>query len=290
MVVYPLVLQLPKLRKNQHQVAEASVSDTSLHKRTLSDRVKNNPLLICSSEPYFSNDDSESTFSTSSVSGRDLLLQNKQQTDSLPPEFRPVVTLINAQKLRTYCVGALQVPGIINSERVWFEVEAKLTGSELAIWRPLSDEYVFEEGNEFKPKYINVIDSHVEVVSDLEIKIYQDLREDAAVMLRFHDKGLFNKWMSAIILSKYEYEKLNEAFTAVILSSRDQDYWISVFCWVTKRDSHSMNGVILDYQRFLPNGSKFTWLFYLVTRVILEELRFTLQIKSSEEIPHCLYF
>lgn len=210
----------PKLRKNQHQVAEASVSDTSLHKRTLSDRVKATPSSFVRQSRIFSNDDSESTFSTSSVSGRDLLLQNKQQTDSLPPEFRPVVTLINAQKLRTYCVGALQVPGIINSERVWFEVEAKLTGSELAIWRPLSDEYVFEEGNEFKPKYINVIDSHVEVVSDLEIKIYQDLREDAAVMLRFHDKGLFNKWMSAIILSKYEYEKLNEAFTAVILSSK----------------------------------------------------------------------
>ena len=218
------------------------------------------------------------------------MLQNKQQTDSLPPEFRPVVTLINAQKLRTYCVGALQVPGIINSERVWFEVEAKLTGSELAIWRPLSDEYVFEEGNEFKPKYINVIDSHVEVVSDLEIKIYQDLREDAAVMLRFHDKGLFNKWMSAIILSKYEYEKLNEAFTAVILSSKGSR--------------------LLDIRVLLGNKKRFPqyeWCNIRLPEVSTKWIKVYMVVlpsdkghigrieiypsdKSSEEIPHCLYF
>ncbi|RCK67262.1 hypothetical protein Cantr_03177 [Candida viswanathii] len=209
-----------KLRKNQQNIAAASVSDTSLHKRTLSDRVKATPSSFVRQSRIFSNDDDESTFSASSVSGKDLLLQNKLQTDSLPPEFRPIVSLINAQKLRTYCVGSLQVPGVMEGEKVWFEVEAKLTGSELAIWRPLTDEFVFDEGNEFKPKYINVIDSHVEVLSNLDIKIYHDYREDAAVMVRFHDKESFNKWMSAIILSKYEYEKLNEAFTAVILSSK----------------------------------------------------------------------
>lgn len=210
----------PKLRKNNHHIAATSVSDTSLHKRTLSDRVKATPSSFVRQSRIFSNDDSASTFSASSLSGRELLLQNKLQTDSLPPEFRPIITLINAQKLRTYCVGALQVPGVLESERVWFEVEAKLTGNELAIWRPLTDEFLFDEGNEFKPKYINVIDSHVEVISDLEIKIYQDLREDAAVIIKFHNKESFNKWMSAIILSKYEYEKLNEAFTAVVLSSK----------------------------------------------------------------------
>ncbi|KAL6452411.1 hypothetical protein SBY92_001669 [Candida maltosa Xu316] len=199
---------------------DSSLYDSNLHRRTLSDRVKTTPSSFVRQSRIFSNDDNESTHSANSLSGRSLLIQNKIQTETLPPEFHPVVTLINAQKLRTYCIGSLQVPGIIGSERVWLEVDAKLTGSELAIWRPSSDEYLLDDGNEFKPKYINVIDCQVELMDDLQVKLYQDFREEAAIVMRLHDKESFNKWMSAIILAKYEYIKLNEAFTAVLLSSK----------------------------------------------------------------------
>lgn len=216
-------ITLPKINitVSSNQASESSsYNETGLHRRTLSDRIKTTPSSFVRQSRIFSNEDADSIYSSHSVTGRSLLLQNKIQTESLSPEFHPIVTLINAQKLRTYCIGSLQIPGVIGSERVWLEVEAKLSGNELAIWRPLTDEYTLEEGNEFKPKYINLIDAHIEVVSGLQIKIYQDYREDASVAVQFHDKKSFDQWMSAIILSKFEYVKLNEAFTAVLLSSK----------------------------------------------------------------------
>lgn len=216
-------ITLPKINTtvSSNQASESSsYNETGLHRRTLSDRIKTTPSSFVRQSRIFSNEDADSIYSSHSVTGRSLLLQNKIQTESLSPEFHPIVTLINAQKLRTYCIGSLQIPGVIGSERVWLEVEAKLSGNELAIWRPLTDEYTLEEGNEFKPKYINLIDAHIEVVSGLQIKIYQDYREDASVAVQFHDKKSFDQWMSAIILSKFEYVKLNEAFTAVLLSSK----------------------------------------------------------------------
>lgn len=185
-------ITLPKINTtiSSNQASESSsYNETGLHRRTLSDRIKTTPSSFVRQSRIFSNEDADSIYSSHSVTGRSLLLQNKIQTESLSPEFHPIVTLINAQKLRTYCIGSLQIPGVIGSERVWLEVEAKLSGNELAIWRPLTDEYTLEEGNEFKPKYINLIDAHIEVVSGLQIKIYQDYREDASVAVQFHDKN-----------------------------------------------------------------------------------------------------
>ena len=149
------------------------------------------------------------------------MLQNKVQTQDLPPELSPIVNLINAQRLRTYAIGSFQIPAVYENETAWIEVEAKLTGSELAVWRPSTEEFTLENGNnEFKPKYINLIDFRVEVCKGTEnqIKIYQDFQDENTVLIQFNSRMDLNDWVSAIFLSKFEYNSLNEAFTAVMLS------------------------------------------------------------------------
>lgn len=199
-------------------------SDTTINlpRRTLSEKARKTPSSFVRQSRLFSNDLSDiDSHLLNSITGQSLLLQNKLQTENLSPEFRPIVNLLNAQRLRTYCIGSFQVPVRMDNEQAWFEVDAKLTGNELAIWRPLDDEYTMEDGNdEFRPKYINLIDFRVEFLGDLQLRISQDYREDSSVLIRFHNELDFNKWISAISLSKFEYTKLNEAFTAVLLSSR----------------------------------------------------------------------
>ncbi|KAI5951560.1 hypothetical protein KGF54_004634 [Candida jiufengensis] len=218
-------LQSPKIRQSGRQsdvFSDTGSTHTSSPKRSLSDRAKKTPSSFVRQSRLFSNDLSDiDSQSLNSLTGRSLLLQNKTQTDNLAPEFHPIVTLLNAQKLRTYCIGSFQILGYWNGEKVFFEVDSKLTGNELAIWRPSNDEFIIDDGHdEFKPKYINLIDSNFEFLGDLQIKIYQDYREDSSIIIRFHNELDFNKWMSSIILSKFEYIKLNEAFTAVLLSSK----------------------------------------------------------------------
>ncbi|KAI3404395.2 hypothetical protein KGF56_002792 [Candida oxycetoniae] len=219
-------LQSPTYNNSPRQRHLQKLSDTfnDSPRRTLSERAKITPSAFVRQSIYFSNDANNGldfeTASINSMSGRSLLLQNKMEVENLSPEFRPIVTLLNAQRLRSYCHGSFQVPGFIGNERIWFEVDAKLSGNELAIWRPSNDDYIIDDIDEFKPKYINLIDARIENLGGLEIRIFQDYREDKNVLIKFHNSTDLNKWISAIILAKFEYVKLNEAFTAVLLSLR----------------------------------------------------------------------
>ncbi|ODV78947.1 uncharacterized protein CANTADRAFT_34598, partial [Suhomyces tanzawaensis NRRL Y-17324] len=189
--------------------------------RRVSDMVKTTPASLVrhsrvysTSEGYNNSDPLINSISNGKAS---LLLQNKLLTENLPPALVPIVNLINAQKLRTYAMGTLQVPGeLASGERVWFEVEAKLSGNELSLWRPADDEY--DAGNtEFVPKYINLTDAKVEVVTGApELRVVQDY--DNTFVLRFHSTQEHRLWLAAMYLAKYEYTSLNEAFTAVVLS------------------------------------------------------------------------
>lgn len=211
----------PRVR-HLSKLSDAFSDTTSLPRRTLSEKARKTPSSFVRQSRLFSNDLSDiDSHLLNSLTGQSLLLQNRLQTENLSPEFRPIVNLLNAQRLRSYCVGSFQIPARMGNEQAWFEVDSKLTGNELAIWRPLDDEYTMEDGNdEFKPKYINLIDFRVEFLGDLQLRISQDYREDSSVLIRFHNELDFNKWISAIMLSKFEYTKLNEAFTAVLLSSK----------------------------------------------------------------------
>ncbi|CAK9440326.1 uncharacterized protein LODBEIA_P44260 [Lodderomyces beijingensis] len=190
----------------------------SIPRRALSEKARKAPSSFVRRSRLLSADEDDAV-SLNSLTGRSLLLQSKLESEHLLPELRPIVSLLNAQKLRTYCHGSFQIPGYMGEERVWFEVDAKLTGDELAIWRPSTDAYVIDDNDEFKPKYINLIDARLESLGNLQIKIFQDY-SDRAVLIKFHNTADMNKWLAAITLTKFEYAKLNEAFTAVVLSAK----------------------------------------------------------------------
>lgn len=152
-----------------------------------------------------------------------MILQTKLINENLPPELSPIVNLINCQKLRSYAIGVFNIAGKLKNEKVWIEVEAKLTGNELAIWRPstIVTGYELEENyDEFKPKYINLIDTKIKITNLKlnEITILHDYKTDSTISIKFNCNSDLVKWFSAIQLSKYEYISLNEAYTAVLLS------------------------------------------------------------------------
>lgn len=208
-------------------------------RRVLSDKVKTTPSSLVRQLRIYSNStppiptDTASNGSLGSprsmtpvesdAPGLNLLQQNRLISQSLPPELAPVVNLINAQKLRTYALGNLKVLGLIgNGEKAWFEVEAKLTGNELVIWRPSDDPYLVDGGNdEYKPKYINLNDCKIELLGDAqagyELRFWQDFTGHSTAVQFINNKD-FIRWYSAIQLSKFEHISLNEAFTAVMLS------------------------------------------------------------------------
>lgn len=193
-------------------------------RRVLSDKVKSTPSSLVRQLREFSNsmsiNDVYSSPSLSSYRSKgSVLSHNRTITENLPPELSPVVNLIHAQRLRTYAVGNFRIPGMIGNEKIWLEVEAKLTGNELAIWRPSDEDFTVESGHdEFKPKYINLIDSHISLnPKELELNIIQDFNENYT-MVKLDSNDELRKWVAAINLSKFEYTSLNEAFTAVMLS------------------------------------------------------------------------
>lgn len=206
------------------QHTPTSLRTNSLGNRSLSEKAKSTPAsYVRQSRVYSSQDFAFLDHHVKDSASSPRAIHNRIHS-KLSPELSPIVNLLNAQNLRTYTTGFFQVPGVLSSgERAWFEVEAKLTGHELAFWRPAGDEFVVENGNdEFTPKYINLTDATVEVVSTspFQIRILQDWQEQNTWLIQFHTAPEFYEWLAAIYLSKYEYISLNEAFTAVVLSTK----------------------------------------------------------------------
>lgn len=168
---------------------------------------------------------------TSSVNGASLLAQNRVNNESLAPELAPIVNLINAHKLRTYAIGTVLVPTMTaKGKKHWIEADAKLTGNELVIWfaskeDSMADEY---DNDEFKPKYINLADSSINLnhigfdSSPFQLAISHDF--DSSTVLRFLSEADYCRWVAAIQLSTFETISLNEAFTAVILSLKGSKF------------------------------------------------------------------
>lgn len=194
-------------------------SFTSLNqRRIISERVKTTPSSFVRHLRVYSSDFDDLLITSPKRHSR-TISQSTIPTETIPPELMPVVTLINSQKLRTYALGSLQIPGLTrNNERVWLEVEAKLSGIELAIWRPSSDDLGIEN-DEFKPTYVNLADSKISLNSSSnEIRIMSNFRDDQTLLIKASNYEDYIKWVTAIELSRFENTSLNEAFTAVILS------------------------------------------------------------------------
>lgn len=250
----------------------ASVT-SSPGRRTLSDKAKSTPSSLVRqlrtySNSMSTNDVCSSPSLSSHRSRHSLLSHNKTITETLPAELSPVVNLIHAQRLRTYAVGCFQVPGIVNGQKAWLEVEAKLTGDELAIWRPSDEDYTVDTGNdEFKPKYINLIDCHVRInAQQLEMTVMQDYNGNAT-LIKFETREELVKWSAAINLSNFEYISLNEAFTAVMLSLKgpklsdvhillSQKKRFPRFEWCNFRLPQISSKWVMLYVAIIPSDSK----------------------------------
>ncbi|CUM63550.1 uncharacterized protein PRCAT00001128001 [Priceomyces carsonii] len=209
----------PNAYRSMSLKLETSSTHSSIHKRTLSDKVKATPSSLVRRLRLYSSP-SGSDPNINNINMKSLLLQNKEITDSLPKELAPVVNLILAHKLTTYAVGSLEVPAFDEAnQRIWLTVDAKLTGNELAIWRSSKEDYTILGGNdEYKPNYINLIDSNIELLSERKIKIFQDFKDENALLIHFPTDEEYIRWIAAIQLASFEYVSLNEAFTAVMLS------------------------------------------------------------------------
>lgn len=203
-----------------------SRSNSSPSKRVLSNKMKATPSNL---HRYSQNYDNASFQNFEPQSSQDtfisntMILQSKLINENLPPELSPIVNLINCQKLRTYAVGVINIAGSLEHEKIWIEVEAKLTGNELALWRPstVDNEYQIENNHdEFKPKYINLIDTKIKMLNihQNEITLVHDYKTSNSISIKFSNRDDLIKWYSAIQLSKFEYVSLNEAYTAVLLS------------------------------------------------------------------------
>lgn len=192
-------------------------------KRILSDKMKATPSSFHRQSRIYSMN-LDSLPKSTAATRKSPFLGSGLSTENLPPQLAPILYLINCQKLRTYAIGTFLVPGSHNKDKIWIEVEAKLTGTELAIWRPShDDDIVIETGfDEFRPKYINLVDCKFEVLkaeeNSYQIKFSVDYQSENSIVARFESSQDLNKWVSAILLANFEYISLNEAYTAVILS------------------------------------------------------------------------
>lgn len=141
-------------------------------------------------------------------------LQNHQRSFGmdLPPELLPVINLMNAQKLRQYVAGTIEL--LSNDRTTWLSAEATLTGIELAV-------STFGSG---APRYFNLQDSSIVPTpipgssnAGYDLLILHDFDSHLST-LRFFDTEQLYTWLAAIHLAKFENTSLQEAFTAVVMS------------------------------------------------------------------------
>lgn len=158
-------------------------------------------------------------------------------SDDIPPELAPIVTLLSAQAHRRYNEGIFMLLQSINSDgepipnRKWREVYGVLLGTQLAVWDV--EELERHQNNtealmnaSSKPDYINFTDSSFRAVDKLENS--QGLRNIIIVsttlknqyLLQYQELEDFHRWNSAFRLATFEYTSLQEAYTGALLSAR----------------------------------------------------------------------
>lgn len=130
----------------------------------------------------------------------------------LPKELLPVVNLLNAQRLRQYAAGPLEL--LAEDGVTWLPADASLTGPELSL----------SILGTLRPRYLNIQDCNIVPSREVpgsrglyDITILHNFENSMAV-LRVRDVLDMHMWLSAMHLSKYEHTSLNVAFSAVILS------------------------------------------------------------------------
>lgn len=138
------------------------------------------------------------------------LARRRLPLQDVPPELRPVVHLLNAQRLRQYAEGHMWVSF---NDITWDSCDAVLTGTELCLWADGAS----------TARYLNVQDCMVQPGrTSTELVVLQDFDANMTT-LRFSDAHTVVTWLAALQLAKFENTSNQEAFTAVVLLLKGPD-------------------------------------------------------------------
>lgn len=144
-----------------------------------------------------------------SISNNTKEMKVKKVTD-LPEELLPVVTLISHQQSRNYYTGNAyfyhQTSNIDLYE--WSSAFVQLTGSDISVQ---------VDGG---PKtFINVCDCELAYDRN-ENYLSVSVTKDSVLSFKFNTAEELNGFYSSILLCKFEYQQLQEAYTGALLSSQ----------------------------------------------------------------------
>ncbi|KAK6197554.1 uncharacterized protein RJT21DRAFT_123382 [Scheffersomyces amazonensis] len=157
--------------------------------------------------------------------------------NTLSPELVPIATLMASQSHRRYTEGVFMLYYDLNgdgkpADRIWKEVYGILTGNQLAYWDAANlsqyrnnPEALLETSA--KPNYINFSDAVYNAMKSLP-SAKQNLENIILVsttlknryILQFKSSEDLAQWYSALRLSSFEYNSLQEAYTGALLSAR----------------------------------------------------------------------
>lgn len=136
-------------------------------------------------------------------------LQYANLLKSFPPELSAVVTLINAHTLRTYITGYVRIEV---SQQEILDASVKLVGTDLT---------VVNMKNEDEIKYFSITDSIIKLNREKAlVEIFLRNLTGTIIDIYCEDAGEAYKWVLALQLSRYEYTRLMQSYSAVLLSAR----------------------------------------------------------------------
>lgn len=136
---------------------------------------------------------------------------------NVPKELVPIVTLINCQNARVYHKGQLYLnieknDDALEQDLSYQLVDGLVKGNQVILYK---------EGLEstFKPISINLLEASVKIIAS-ENSLILSSSNKLAYHLKFPELRFLQQWLSSIKLSNFEFTKLNESYTASLLSSK----------------------------------------------------------------------
>ncbi|CCH45808.1 hypothetical protein BN7_5394 [Wickerhamomyces ciferrii] len=140
---------------------------------------------------------------------------NLNSNQDIPRELVPIITLINCQNSRIYLQDQLYLnieknDGGLEQDLSYQIVDGLIKGNQLIL---------HNSNNEFKPISINLLEATVKLVAN-ELSLILSSSNKLAYHLKFTSLDQLQNWISSIKLSNFEFNHLNQSYTASLLSSK----------------------------------------------------------------------
>jgi len=225
----------------------------------------------------FTSNNSNSIMMTGSNSNIYNQYNNLSNNENIPKELIPIITLINCQNSRIYHKSQLYLnieknDASLQQDLSYQLIDGIIKGNQIILFKENLQ-------SSFKPISINLLEATIKII-DVENSLIISSSNKLAYHLKFNEKIQLQTWLSCIKLSNYEFIKLNESYTASLLSSKatllsdlhvlmsetrfsneewcnikfsKNSNWIKCFCVITPCDkfkrtkNHIKNGSIQFY-------------------------------------------